>query len=183
MAEATALGSRIAGGWGRGAPVRPADLLFVRQAIREDWDVPQGVRGAVVRDVTALLDDPATRARMLNATTWALLAMEQDNLKLLDDRRCRALESVAFHLTGRKPTRSMIDGVDEPTLSLGTGTRRETGRDISPGRSRAHAHRDADGRVSQTGIYRFALLIDFSQIPQWPTFFAIVRNDCNRASE
>jgi hypothetical protein len=69
----------------------------MRQAIREGWDVPQSVRGAVVRDVTALLDDPATCPRMLNATTRALLAMEQDNLKLLNDavaERSKASHSI-----------------------------------------------------------------------------------------
>src|SRR3989304_1265276 len=45
------------GGGGGGGPVTPADLLLVRQAIRDGWGGPQGVRGAVARDVTALLDD------------------------------------------------------------------------------------------------------------------------------
>jgi len=78
--------------------LEPSDLLLVRQAIREGWAVPQSVRGAVVRDVTALLDNPATSARMLIATTWALLAMERDNLQLLNAdviaRRSKASHSI-----------------------------------------------------------------------------------------
>jgi hypothetical protein len=83
MAEATACGLQSAGGWGGGVPIRRSDLLLIRQAIREGWDVPQKSRDDIVRDVTDILEDPASRPRMLNAAVWAVLAMEGENARLL----------------------------------------------------------------------------------------------------
>lgn len=58
-------------------PVSRADLLMVRQAIREGWPVPEAVRLAVIDDVcdVALAGDP----RRAIAAVRVILAMEDDN--------------------------------------------------------------------------------------------------------
>ncbi|WP_428305572.1 hypothetical protein [Lacipirellula sp.] len=50
-AEATAEAPAVRGGWGRGSEIRPADLLLIRQAVREGWLVPQARAEALINDV------------------------------------------------------------------------------------------------------------------------------------
>jgi hypothetical protein len=56
---------------------------LVRQAIREGWPILPWVGDAIVRDVLAVLDDPAARPRMEIAAIRTLIAMEADNLRRL----------------------------------------------------------------------------------------------------
>ena len=81
LAEATANCSQMPGGRGAFAPTTRGDLLLLRQAICEGWPVPQIAREAIVGDLMALVNDPATRPRMLIAMAWAFLEMDRANAR------------------------------------------------------------------------------------------------------
>jgi hypothetical protein len=67
-AEATA---KTPGGWGQGAPTTNADLLLVRQAIREDWPVPDEVRRAITEE---LLQEVGTDANNVDVRRFVAIA-------------------------------------------------------------------------------------------------------------
>ena len=78
LAEATASNPKRRGGWGEGYPVAPRDLLLVRQAIREVWDIPPDVCDAVVNDVYAVASS-AEKPRRLLAAVRVFIDMEREN--------------------------------------------------------------------------------------------------------
>jgi hypothetical protein len=66
-----------AGGWGRGLPVSPSDMLMARRAIREHWPVPPDVAAAVIRDVCDVALSAANPRRHV-AAVRVILAAEAD---------------------------------------------------------------------------------------------------------
>ena len=81
QAEATAKTPRTRGGWGQGVPATRSDLVLLRQAIHEDWPVPDDVWRAVVGDLLDDLESPDTRRIVSVARVF--LAAEQGNLRLV----------------------------------------------------------------------------------------------------
>lgn len=96
-AEATASEPKLSGGWGEGMPVRPADLLLVRRAIREHWDVSPSVREQVVGRIVDLFDDPQANPRWQVAACHSFIAM------IADDQRRR---HQASRLSASRPSSS-----------------------------------------------------------------------------
>lgn len=79
VADATALPPETRGGWGRGAPITQSDLLLLRQAISEDWDVSDTVRAAIVNRLASEVQSQShRRARSVFKT---VLAMELANMR------------------------------------------------------------------------------------------------------
>ena len=78
-AEATAKAPKTPGGQGVGLPTLRADLVLLRQAINEDWPVPQNVREAIVAELSDEIDSPNVRRFM--AVTKVFLAMTRANLR------------------------------------------------------------------------------------------------------
>ena len=82
-AEATAASTHNRrGGWGQGLPVAAADMLLVRQAIREGWPVAPEVRSAVVSDISLIAREEGAERRRVVAAIRVLLAAAKSNRKL-----------------------------------------------------------------------------------------------------
>lgn len=82
-AEATAASTHNhRGGWGQGLPVAAADMLMVRQAIREGWSVPPEVKSAVVSDLSLIALEEGAERRRVVAAVRVLLAMAKSNRRL-----------------------------------------------------------------------------------------------------
>ena len=80
IAEATAKIPGTAGGWGQGTPTTNADLLLIRQAIREDWPVPDDVRRAIMEELFQEVDTDSSDVRRFLAIMRVFLAMAKANV-------------------------------------------------------------------------------------------------------
>ncbi len=80
IAEATAKAPGTCGGWGQGTPTTNADLLLVRQAIREDWPVPDDVRRAIIEELFQEVDTDCSDVRRFVAIVRVFLAMVKANI-------------------------------------------------------------------------------------------------------
>ena len=79
-AEATAKIPKTSGGWGQGTPTTNADLLLIRQAIREDWPVPDDVRRAIIEELFQEVDTDSSDVRRFLAIARVILAMVKANI-------------------------------------------------------------------------------------------------------
>ncbi len=77
-AEATATAPVLLGGWGKDSDLRPGDLLLIRQAIREGWDVSPPVRDAIVREIIPVAID-TIRPRLTLGAIRVVIDMVKDN--------------------------------------------------------------------------------------------------------
>jgi hypothetical protein len=82
MLEASEQQPKFCGGWGQNSDLRPADLLLVRKAIREGWDVPQETRDAVVADVERMIRENRWNGRRWCAVARCIIEMERDNQRV-----------------------------------------------------------------------------------------------------
>jgi len=80
IAEATANFLNSQGGWGQGTPTTNADLLLIRQAIREDWPVPDDVRRAIIEELFQEVDTDCSDVRRFLAIVRVILAMVKANI-------------------------------------------------------------------------------------------------------
>jgi hypothetical protein len=101
MAKAAAQGPNYRGGWGQGSDIRPADLLLIRKAIRERWDVPEATCDAIAARLHEILacDYSAVDARMWVAVCRVIITMVGDNY-----RRAKESQRPRRHKSFRKPT-------------------------------------------------------------------------------
>ncbi len=76
-AEATANLLNPQGGWGESTK---ADLLLIRQAIREDWPVPDDVRRAIIDELFQEVDTDCSDVRRFIAIVRVILAMAKANI-------------------------------------------------------------------------------------------------------
>jgi hypothetical protein len=76
-AKAAAAKPQSAGGWGQGSDIRPGDLLLIRKAIREGWDVPAATRYTIAVRMYELFE--VADVRMSLAIVRTILAMAADN--------------------------------------------------------------------------------------------------------
>ena len=76
-AEATAKFLVPQGGWGE---FTKADLLLIRQAIREDWPVPDDVRRAIIEELFQEVDTDCSDVRRFLAIVRVFLAMVKANI-------------------------------------------------------------------------------------------------------
>ncbi len=81
MAKAAANNPGSAGGWGQGSPISRGDLLLVRKAIREGWDVPEATRDQICLRLHELLarDYGDVEPRTWIAVCRVILAMVGNN--------------------------------------------------------------------------------------------------------
>jgi hypothetical protein len=79
-AEATAKAPGTRGGWGQGAPTTKANLLLVRQAIRENWPMPDDVRRAIIEELFQEVDTDSSDVRRFLAIMRVILAMVKANI-------------------------------------------------------------------------------------------------------
>ncbi len=77
IAEATANLLNPQGGWGESTK---ADLLLIRQAIREDWPVPDDVRRAIIEELFQEVDTDCSDVRRFLAIVRVFLAMVKANI-------------------------------------------------------------------------------------------------------
>ena len=79
-AEATAKAPGTCAGWGQDTPTTNADLLLIRQAIREDWPVPEDVRRAIIEELFQEVDTDSSDVLRFVAIVRVILAMVKDNI-------------------------------------------------------------------------------------------------------
>jgi len=77
IAEATANLLNPQGGWGE---CTKADLLLIRQAIRENWPVPNDVRRAIIEELFQEVDTDCSDVRRFLAIMRVFLAMVKANI-------------------------------------------------------------------------------------------------------
>jgi hypothetical protein len=90
-AEATAEAPVLRGGWGRGSEIRPADLLLIRQAVREGWETDPDKGAAIIQDVVVSAME-SQEARLTIAAVRVLIDVvkaEQGGFDYLQRRRGR----------------------------------------------------------------------------------------------
>ncbi len=78
-AEATAKAPKTQGGQGGGIPTSRADLVLLRQAINEDWPVPDKVRQVIVRELGDEIE--SSEVRWVLSVARSFLAMESANIR------------------------------------------------------------------------------------------------------
>ena len=76
-AEATANLLNPQRDWGESTK---ADLLLIRQAIREDWPVPDDVRRAIIEELFQEVDTDSSDVRRFLAVARVFLAMVKANI-------------------------------------------------------------------------------------------------------
>ena len=81
IAEATAIPLEPVGGWGQGLPTTNAELLLIRQAIQEDWPVPDDVRRAIIEELFQAVDTDCSDVRRFIAIVRVILAMGKANIE------------------------------------------------------------------------------------------------------
>ncbi len=96
MAEATAIAPETRGGWGNGLPTRLSDLVLLRQAIKEDWDVSAAVRTSILRELSAAIE--SNDERMICSVFRSFLAMENANIRVRsrNPRRPKTAQQLAL---------------------------------------------------------------------------------------
>ena len=67
-------------GLGEGTPTTNADLLLIRQAIREDWPVPDDARRAIIEELFQEVDTDCSDVRRFLAIVRVFLAMVKANI-------------------------------------------------------------------------------------------------------
>jgi len=75
--EATANLLNPQGGWGE---CTKADLLLIRQAIREDWPVPDDVRRSIIEELFQEVSTDCSDVRRFVAIVRVFLAMVKGNI-------------------------------------------------------------------------------------------------------
>ena len=78
--EATGVGPKLSGGWGKDSVTR-SDLRLARHAIRMGWPIPDNSREALVESVMAIVEDDDAGGRKQVAACWVVLEMMRDNMR------------------------------------------------------------------------------------------------------
>jgi hypothetical protein len=91
-AEATAEAPVLRGGWGRGSEIRPADLLLIRQSVREGWDIPFAQAKSLINDVVVSASKATDKPRLQIAAVRVVIDVvkaEQGGFDYLQRRRAK----------------------------------------------------------------------------------------------
>ncbi len=68
-------------GWGTPAPSVAGDLVLLRKAVNEEWDIPDAQKAHIIGAMEHLFDHPDTPVRVTLAAVRTVLAMSRADLK------------------------------------------------------------------------------------------------------